>query len=401
MDLSRELKIGKRKIQILDLLMVLGVFVVGVMVRISLKGYESGDWEVFLEPWTNLLKEGGFKALAVGYYNYTPIYMYILWFLTELPIDTLVGIKIVSSLFDLLLAIAVACIVKEIMPGTNPVIPFGVVWLLPTVVSNSSMWGQCDAIYTSFVMLCLLFLLKEDSFKAMLFYGLAFAIKLQSIFFAPILVLLFFLKKIRFAHVLWVPAIYLLSIIPVWIAGRPIKELLLIYYGQTGANPTLSVIYPNIYYIIGNDVFLELYGGTAIWFTLGVILVLMYFVLKQGYKMGITKDILIQTALVAGSIIVFLLPNMRERYSYMVDILAVIYGIANWKKFYIPVARVTISFLAYTTYYRYGMFISYELLAVIQVVLIADGVYTLIKTLGENERAFESCIKRECSGECN
>lgn len=401
MDLSRNIKIGKRKIQILDLLMVFGVFAVGFMVRVSLRGYESGDWEVFLEPWTNLLKEGGFKALAVGYYNYTPIYMYILWFLTELPIDTLLGIKIVSSLFDLLLVIVVAGIVKEIVPDTNPIIPFGVVWLLPTVVSNSGMWGQCDSIYTSFVMLSLLFLLKEDSFTAMLFYGIAFAIKLQSIFFAPVLVLLFFLKKIRFAHVLWVPAIYLLSIIPVWIAGRPIKELLLIYYGQTGANPTLSVIYPNIYYIIGNDVFLELYGGTAIWFTLGVILVLMYFVLKQGYKMGITKDILILTALVAGSIIVFLLPNMRERYSYMVDILAIIYAMTNWKKFYIPMARVTISFLAYTTYYRYGMFISYELLAVIQVVLIADGVYTLIRLLVERERGFESRIKPEINGECN
>lgn len=378
MDLSREIKFGKRKIQVLDLLMVAGVFVIGIMVRACLGSYESGDWEVFLKPWTDILKEGGFKALKVGYYNYTPIYMYILWFITILPIDTLMGIKIVSTLFDLILAIVTAKIVKELSPRVNPIITFGIVWLLPTVISNSSMWGQCDSIYTSFVMICLLYLLKENYLYGMFFYGIAFAIKLQSIFFAPVLLLLFFMKKIRFSHVLLIPAIYIISIIPVWIAGRPLKELLLIYYGQTGSNPTLSVIYPNIYYLIGNDVFVELYNSTAILFTLGVLLVLMYFVLKHGYRAGISQNILIQTALAAGSIIVFLLPNMRERYSYMIDILAIIYAMTNWQKFYVPLIRVTISFLAYTTYYRYGIFTSFETLAVIQILLIADGVYTLV-----------------------
>lgn len=378
MDLSREIKFGKRKIQVLDLLMVAGVLTIGIMVRVCLGSYESGDWEVFLKPWTDILKEEGFKALKIGYYNYTPIYMYILWFITILPIDTLMGIKIVSTLFDLILAVVTAKIVKEISPRVNPIITFGIVWLLPTVISNSSMWGQCDSIYTSFVMISLLYLLKEKYLRGMIFYGIAFAIKLQSIFFAPILLLLFFMKKIRFSHALLIPAIYIISIIPLWIAGRPLKELLLIYYGQTGSNPTLSVIYPNIYYLIGNDVFLKLYNSTAIWFTLGVLLILMYFVLKHVYRAGISQDILIQTALAAGSIIVFLLPNMRERYSYMIDILAIIYAMTNWQKFYIPLIRVTISFLAYTTYYRYGIFTSFETLAVIQILLIADGVYTLV-----------------------
>lgn len=385
MDLSKKVKIGKYEIQLLDLLMALGLIFVGIFVRVSLKNYESGDWEVFLEPWTDQIKQHGFKALAVGYYNYTPIYMYILWFLTILPIDTLLGIKVVSVLFDFLLAIVVARIVKVLKPGANPLLPFGIVWIAPTVISNSAMWGQCDAIYTSFVMLCLLYLLKEQPAKALLFYGIAFAIKLQSIFFAPVLVLLFFLKKIRFRDFFFVPLVYVVSIIPVWIAGRPLKELLLIYLGQTGANPTLSVIYPNIYYLIGNDVYLELYSGTAIWFTMGVLLVFMYYVLKKTYDIGISKDVLIQTALVCGSLIVFLLPNMRERYSYMVDILAVIFAMTNWRKFYVPLLRITISYMAYTTYYRYGMYTSYEILSVIQILLIVDGVYTLIKTIKNEE----------------
>lgn len=386
MDLSRSISIGKRNVQVLDLLMTFGLFFVGLLVRISLRNYESGDWEYFLEPWTNQLKEHGFRALAVGYYNYTPIYMYILWFITILPIDTLFGIKTVSILFDLLLAVAAAKVVSVIKPEANPILSFAIVWLTPTVISNSAMWGQCDAIYTSLVVLCLYYLLKEQSGKAMFFYGLAFSIKLQSVFFAPILVLLFFLKKIRFRDFFWIPLVYVVSIIPAWIAGRPLKELLLIYLGQTGANPTLSVIYPNIYYLIGNDVFLELYGKTAIWFTMGALLVFMYYVLKNAYRIGLSKDVLIQTALVCGSLVVFLLPNMRERYSYMVDILAVIYAVNNWKKFYVPLLRILISYMAYTTYYRNGMYTSYEILAVIQIFLIADGVLTLIKTIKNEEQ---------------
>lgn len=386
MDLSRKIKVGKKEIQLLDVLMVSGLLAAGLLVRICLAGYRSGDWEFFLEPWTNQLKQHGFRALAVGFYNYTPIYMYILWFLTLLPVDTLLGIKAVSVVFDLILAVTVAKIVTEIKPGANPLLPFGIVWLTPTVVSNSSMWGQCDAIYTAFVMLCLLYLLREKSVKATVFFGIAFSIKLQSIFFAPILVLLFFLKKIRFWEFLIIPAVYLISIIPAWIAGRPIQELLLIYLGQSaGDNPTLSVIYPNIYYLIGNDVYLELYGKTAVSFTMGVLLVLLYYVLKKGYQIGLSKEVLITAALACGTVVVFLLPSMRERYSYMVDMLAVIYGFMNLKKLYVPLVRITLSYIAYTTYYRYGMYASYEVLACIQIFLVVEITYSLINRIKEEE----------------
>lgn len=386
MDLSKKIKIGRREVELLDVLMALGLVAVGFLIRLCLAGFRSGDWEVFLEPWTNQFKLHGFKALATGFYNYTPIYMYILWFLTLLPIDTLMGIKAVSILFDLALAAVVAKIVVQVKPGAGPLLPFGIVWLAPTVISNSGMWGQCDSIYTTFVMLCFLFLLKKESGKAMLFYGIALAIKLQSVFFAPILLLLFFLKRIRFREFFLVPAVYLVSIIPAWIAGRPFGELLLIYLGQAAGNePTLSVIYPNIYYLIGNDVYLDLYGRTAICFTMAVLLVLLYYVLKKAYRIGLSDQVLVQAALACGSLIVFLLPSMRERYSYMVDILAVLYAFMNPKKLYVPLARLTISYMAYTTYYRFGMYTSYEVLACVQIFLIIDVVYTLIGTLKEEE----------------
>ena len=55
MDLSRRIKLGKKEIQLLDVLMAFGLLAAGLLVRICLAGYRSGDWEVFLEPWTNQL----------------------------------------------------------------------------------------------------------------------------------------------------------------------------------------------------------------------------------------------------------------------------------------------------------------------------------------------------------
>lgn len=383
MNLNRTIRLGKKEVGLLDLLMFLALIVVGIVVRVCLFPYKSGDWEVFLEPWTNQLKTFGFKALAGSFYNYTPIYMYILWILTLLPIPTLLGIKLVSVLFDLLLAGVTARVTGQIKKGCNPLIPFAFVWFAPTVISNSSMWGQCDSIYTFFVLLTLYFLLKEKSAKAMLVYGIAFSIKLQSVFFAPVLILLFFLKKIKFREFFLIPAVYLVSIVPVWLAGRPLKELLAIYLGQAGGkNDTLSVIYPNLYYLIGNDVYQELYGRTAIVFTVAVLLVLFYYVLKKAYERGeLSAQLLLLTALLGGCVIVFLLPSMRERYSYMVDILAVVYGCLNWKRLYIPAIKIFLSYMAYTTYYRYGMFISYEWLAVLQIVVIVVLTADLLREL--------------------
>ena len=57
----------------------------------------------------------------------------------------------------------------------------------------------------------------------------------------------------------------------------------------------------------------------------------------------------------------------------------------NLKKLYVPLARITISFMAYTTYYRYGMYTSYEVLACVQVFLVVEIVYSLINGLKEEE----------------
>lgn len=386
MNLNITFKFRNKEYNLLDCLAVVAIIVAGALLRIKLYEFISGDYTEFLEKWTRILGNEGFKSLGDVWYNYTPLYMYVLWIIAKLPIYNLYGIKIFSGIFDLLLAWTCARTAKKLRPSMNPLIPFAVVWFTPTVVSNSSMWGQCDSIYTFCIMMCLLYLMEENSFKSMLWFSLSFALKLQSVFFAPVILLMFFLKKIKFRDCFLIPAVYFLQIIPIWIAGRPLKSCLLIYLEQSrGKTDGLSVNYPNIYYLLMNDAYIELYGTPAIIFTVCVLIVLMYHVLKKCYKNGYNKEIILETALACGSIIVFLLPFMRERYSYMVDILAIIYGFTVPKKLHIPIIRILVSYLCYTTYYVHGMYLSYEVLAVLGIYLIYDAVTTLLKSMAKLE----------------
>jgi Gpi18-like mannosyltransferase len=386
MNLNVSIKIFNKEYKLLNLLMGSAVILIGLVIRLFLFSYISGDYTEFLSRWENVLRNEGFSSLKDGWYNYTPLYMYVLLIIAKLPVYDLYAIKLFSVVFDLLLAFFTAKATRRLNKQLNPLIVFSIVWLAPTVIANSSMWGQCDSIYVFLIVLSIIYIFADDSLKAMICFSIAFALKLQSIFFAPVLILLFFLKKIKFWEFFLVPAAYFLSIIPIWIAGRPLKECLLIYKGQAeGKTAALSINYPNIYYLLLNDAYIDLYKTVGVIFTVCVLLVLMYHILSKCYENGFDNDIILQTALVSGSIIVFLLPGMHERYSYLVDIIAIIYAFTRPKKFYVPLLRIFISFIAYQTYFVYGMYFNYEILAAIQIFLIYDAVMTLYKTLNERK----------------
>ena len=386
MNLNIKIKLFKKEYNLLDLLALIAILLFGIVIRISLYSYISTDYTEFLQKWCDVLRRLGFKLLGDGWYNYTPIYMYILFFISKLPVYDLYAIKTVSVIFDICVSYAAARATYDMRKNVNPVAVFGIVFLMPTIIANSAMWGQCDSIYVFFITLSLIYLLKENSFKGMLFFSIAFALKLQSVFFLPILILLFFLKKVKFWEFFLIPATYIVSTIPIMIAGRPIKDCLFIYVEQArGKTDKLSVNYPNIYYLLMNDAYIDLYKTAGVIFTMCVLLVLLYHVLRKSYANGWNNDLLLQTALVTGSIIMFLLPGVHERYGYMVDIFAVIYAFTRPKKFYVPMIRIFISFIAYQTYFVFGDYFPFEWLALAQIFLIYDAVMTLLRSLDQTE----------------
>lgn len=343
---------NKRILNILTLILVLGV---GLLIRKEFIWYVSRDWTGFFELWINEISSQGFKALAGDFYDYSPAYMYLLIIAAQFGAKSMVAMKLISVCFDFVLAVAAGLVVYEIRKKESlSMLVFSIVWLAPTVISNSSMWGQCDAVYASFLMLTVLFLVKDKSRVAMIFYGIAFAFKLQAFFWLPVIILLWLYKKIKTIDFLWIPLMYFISIVPAWIAGRPFSELLGIYFAQVGVDTNrLSMKYPNIYYIIGELNLPEWYTHAGKYFAVGVILLFMVALIYKLMKTRLTPELLLLICYSQGALALYFLPQMHERYGYFIEIIAIILGVLCIKMFWVPVVHILITFITYSYYYNY------------------------------------------------
>ena len=217
---------------------VLGVLLVaGLAARVPMLGEQSGDYRAFLLPWyEHLLSAGGFAGLADSFSNYNTPYLALLAVLTYLPVDPLVGVKAISIVFDVLLAFFAYRIVREVRPGSRwlPVLAFGATFLLPTVVLNSAWWAQCDSIYVSLCLGSLYLLLRRQTALACALFGLAFAFKLQALFFLPALVVLVLVNRQRLRGLVLVPVTFFAALVPAWLAGRSFASQLSVYPSQVG-----------------------------------------------------------------------------------------------------------------------------------------------------------------------
>lgn len=214
--------------------------VVGLAVRVPMLSEQSGDYRAFLLPWyEHLAQAGGFAGLGDKFSNYDTPYLVLLAVLTYLPVDPLVGVKAISVVFDVLLAVFAHRIVREVRPAARwlPVIAFGATFCLPTVVLNSAWWAQCDSIYASLCLGSLLLLLRRRTALACVLFGLAFAFKLQALFFLPALVVLVLVNRHRLRGLVLVPVTFLAALVPAWVAGRSLASQLSVYPSQV-ANPS-------------------------------------------------------------------------------------------------------------------------------------------------------------------
>ena len=390
---TKKFKIKKFEIGFLDLLLIIFATVFGCSIRYALRNVVAGDYKMFFEPWVATLREagGGFQGLSAEfeYVDYTTPYLLILSFISICPFfNTLILMKMVSIFFDFVAAIAVGFIVYEMTDKKQSgYMAYAVMLFVPTIVANGAMWAQCDIIFTSFVMLSLLFMLKDKPRASLIFYGIAFAFKLQTLFIAPLYVLLWVKKKMKIQHFLWLPIMYFIGIIPSWIAGKNLWELLTVYLFQANGEMDiykLSHKFPNVYQIIGTDSFLREYADAGIYFTLAVLMVLMYYIAQKNFTF--TKDLIIRTGMFFVMVVVFFLPHMHERYGILADVLSVIVAFSNPRKFYVPLIAVGCSFAGYTMYLAQQTVIPLSVYAILYAGLMIDlgiGIYKEINQKGE------------------
>ena len=305
-----------------------------VLIRLVCVPNKSTDYKDYLDPWYNFIaSHGGFSALKYSFADYTPSYLYWLLIASTLlsGLPKILAIKLFAMTVDFICAFFTYKIVKLKYPvGKMANWAFLAVILSPTVIYNSSLWGQCDVIYTTGLIACVYFLSIHKQIPALMSFGVALAFKLQAMFLAPLLLILLVKKRISWFYLPIIPLVYIGTMLPAWIAGRPIKELLLVYFDQSHKYKHLAGNVPNFYQWISNDLY-NIVVPIGLLLTITAIFLLAYLVYRS--KLEITQDRLIYLATISVFFMPYLLPKMHERYFYPTDILSIIFA------FYFPQYR--------------------------------------------------------------
>lgn len=344
------------------LLLILIAF--ALTIRVLLLKHVSQDYILFLSGWVDYFRNGGgLKALAGSVGNYNIPYLTFLALISYLKIDSLLLIKLFSILFDFLLAWAAKCIVVKLTRDFRKgVIAFGITILLPTVIINSSFWGQCDSIYVSLALMGLYYGLDDRPWLSVVLIATSFAFKLQAIFIMPIYAVLWMRRKLNWYHFLAFPLVYAIMMLPAVIAGKPFLDTMILYSTQTESIGTgYSYNAPSLLSIIdaGRTVFAGLNTGSAIPIVSKAFIIIAFVVTISILVVCLTrrKDLNdYNTVLIAALfavLIPYLLPHMHDRYFYGADILLLILAITCLRNLPAFLLVSGASLWSYICYYRY------------------------------------------------
>lgn len=350
-----ELEIGKVKFKIVDMAFIVCLFVFAFLIRWKLMPIESADFWGFLEDWMTQIRDGGgFRSLDHQISNYTSPYMYLMCLVSCLTKNDLYGLKLISVLFDYLASIAVFLILHQLTGNVRKsIMGMAILLLSPTVILDSAYWCQCDIIYTAFILFALYFFFKDNSRLCLVFVGISFAFKLQALFIIPFFIIMWLKRKtVKLTDFFWIPVIYVISALPAWAFGRDFKELMTVYLKQAGTYPWGTLEYPNIYALLGeampdmrhaNEV-----SGAGTFMTIMILGgIAYYFYVKE---IDLTGELMITLALFTTAVIVYSLPHMHERYGFLVDLLAIIYGTLDGKKLPVTCGFTLVSILSFMPY---------------------------------------------------
>ncbi len=384
-----KIKIGKITFQVVDLAFILCLFFFGFMIRWKLMPIESADYWGFLEDWMRQIREGGgYRSLGHQISNYTSPYMYIMCFLSYITDNDLYALKLVSVCFDYAASIAIFLLIFQMTENVKKsILGMAVLLLSPTVIIDSAYWCQCDIIYTTFILYALYNFFKNNSKWCLIFIGISFAFKQQVLFIVPFLLIMWLKKRtIRLVHFLWVPVIYVISTLPAWMMGRDFKELLLIYFDQSETYPWGTLEYPNIYALLGEAMpdmrHADEVSGAGIFMTIILLGCLAYYFYTKDINM--TDELIMTLALFTVGVIVYCLPHMHDRYGFLIDILAIVYGVINIKKLPITFGFFIVSILSFMPYLIAVHIVPIQYVAIIQLGLIAYVGYDLYKQIKAN-----------------
>lgn len=345
--LSMVLLILRRRYDALMLLAAAVCLCCAFYARVTLLGFQSSDFVSCLLPWTKKLGALPLKeALSTPIGDYNLPYLYFLTALSRTGWDELLHIKSMSCFFDVVLAYTVLRLVAlEVKDRRLELASFLIVLISPTVMIDSAQWAQCDSVYVAFCLISVLGAMTGRGRLCAIGWTLAFCFKLQAVFILPALAVALFMGRVKPKHLLWIPGVYFLSLLPALLCGRSLLSCMNIYGGQMGEYAKLWYNAPTVWRFFGATR-PEEYQTTAIYIGVGAVVIFTVLALTLSKKM--TSRQLLKLFFISALLVPFLLPRMHERYFYMAEILALVYFMYDRRKWYAPVTLTFASLCSYT-----------------------------------------------------
>jgi len=319
----------KRETIILFVLLLLSV-----LLRVLLFAVPGAEGDLYyFGQWFNAAADSGPRSFyntnwsdyGILFCDYVPFNVYLFWIFGSLAkAFSLFGtpalvylIKLLPTLFDAATAFLIFTFVRKRFDFKMSLVTAAVYAFNPAVIFDSAVWGQVDAVYTFFLLLSLMLLLKSKPKLSAVALTIGVLTKPQAIALAP-LILFLILKKYGWRRLLTslltIIATIFVVILPFeW--SNPITFLWDIYFGAYSGYGVTSANAFNLWALGGlwqPDTQLFLALG---WVMFGVATAFILYVLHK--RLDTSGELLILFAAFMLFFSFFMLPTrMHERYLF-------------------------------------------------------------------------------------
>ena len=123
-------------------------------------------------------------------------------------------------------------------------------------------------------------------------------------------------------------------------------------------------------------------SGAGMFMTIMMLGCLAYYLYTKHVKL--TDELMITLALFSVAIVVYSLPHMHDRYGFLIDLLAIIWGVVNVKKLPVTSGFVLVSVLTFMPYLIAVHIVPIQYVAIFLLALIVYVGYDLYKQIQVN-----------------
>lgn len=152
---------------------------------------DMGSWV----GWSDILVKGGLKNFYLGWSDYLPSYLYVLWLIGKIKIVLIdLGFNITNNILykmpailsDLGTAGIIYFLAKKYINKKTALWAFALYAFNPAIFANSAMWGQVDGVEAFLLILTLWLFLKNKFYQGSAVLAYAALLKPIGLFIAPI-----------------------------------------------------------------------------------------------------------------------------------------------------------------------------------------------------------------------